>query len=153
MEQGEARPVPAPSRSLTQHSQEPGVFSGVLDLLPRLGYSSLLPSISFTQQQRVLRPSDAISRPHSRSLSEGSGPESAASTSDSTEALLQAEQSEASTSGRGASQETAGQADTPAAAAARHRTGSANSFDLQVCSVYLLYANCSASLYNSEESS
>ena len=54
MEQSEARPVPARSRNLTQHSHEPGVFSGVLDLLPRLGYSSLLPSVSFPQQERLL---------------------------------------------------------------------------------------------------
>ena len=133
MEQDHAPSGAARGRSFPQQPQEPGLFNGLLDLLPRLGLSNLLSSVSIVQQERVPRPI-LHSRQHSRALSEESTPDSTDSTQDSTEALLQTEQSEASTSGRNAP-DSAGQADAPAVAAARHRVGSANNFDLQVCPV------------------
>lgn len=124
------------ARSGTQHERDSGFLSGLVDLLPRLGYRGLLPSVSFVrQEQRPLLPIAAQTRQHSRAASEDSNiAESISSTQDSTEQQLQAEQSEVSTSGRDG-QEANQQTESPAAAAERHRMGSANSFDLQVQSV------------------
>ncbi|DBB07832.1 TPA: hypothetical protein ACH3X3_009240 [Trebouxia sp. C0006] len=121
------------ARSGVQHERDSGFLSGLVDLLPRLGYRGLLPSVSFArQEQRPLLPIAAQTRQHSRAASQDSNTaESVSSTQDSTEQQLQAEQSEVSTSGRDgqiANQQT----DSPAAAAERHRIGSANSFDLQL---------------------
>ena len=132
MDSDAPRPGFARSRSTAQHEREPGLLNGLVDLLPSLGYRGLLPNLSFVrQEQRPLLAAAAQSRQHSRAVSEGSNAESTASSQDSTGEQLQAEQSEASTSGRDG-QETSVPAETPAAAAERHRIGSATSFDLQV---------------------
>lgn len=121
------------ARSGVQHERDSGFLSGLVDLLPRLGYRGLLPSVSFVrQEQRPLLPIAAQASQPSQAASEDSNiAESISSTQDSTEQQLQVEQSEVSTSGRDG-QEANQQTESPAAAAERHRIGSANSFDLQV---------------------
>ena len=121
------------ARSGIQHERDSGFLSGLVDLLPRLGYRGLLPSVSFVrQEQRPLLPIAAQTRQHSQAASGDSDiAESISSTQDSTEQQLQVEESEVSTSGRDG-QEANQQTESPAAAAERHRIGSGNSFDLQV---------------------
>ncbi len=146
MDLGAQRSRSAPARSSVQHERESGLLSGLVDLLPRLGYRGLVPSVSFVRQEGPLLPGAAQSRQHSREVSEDDTVESTLSTQDSTEVQSHVEQSEASTSGRDG-QETVPQAESPAAAAERHRVGSANSFDLQVCSVDLTADFCAAACY------
>ena len=120
------------ARSGIQHERDSGFLSGLVDLLPRLGYRGLLPSVSFVrQEQRPLLPIAAQTRQHSQAASGDSDIAEISSTQDSTEQQLQVEQSEVSTSGRDG-QEANQQTESPAAAAERHRIGSGNSFDPQV---------------------
>ena len=132
MDLGPARSGLARARSFPQYERESGFLSGLVDLTRFLGY--VVPSLSFVRQDRSLRPGVSHSRQISESLSEHSRTESSLQTQGSTEALLQAEQSEPSTSGRD-DQDTTEEAETPAAAAERHRMGSASNFDLQVQSL------------------
>ena len=132
MDLAPARSGLARARSFPQYERESGFLSGLVDLTRNLGY--VVPSLSFVRQDRSLRPDVSHSRQISESLSEHSRTESSLQTQGSTEALLQAEQSEPSTSGRD-DQDTTEEAETPAAAAERHRMGSASNFDLQVKSL------------------
>lgn len=122
----------APTSTLAE--RETGFLSGLVSLLPRLGYSAVLPSVFFERQERPLARVPSFSR--SRASSVGSDDDSTGSAAfrqESSDLLLPADQPETSTSGRTA-QNPAITEDNAAAAAERHRLGAGGSFDLQVLS-------------------
>lgn len=128
------RPNNVRTRSSTHAEREPGLLSGLASLLPRLGYTGVLPSVSFERQERPRVAESSLLRSRASSVgSDDSSVEGTSSGQDSSEVLLPAEQSEVSTSGR-TGQDTSPIADSTAAAAAeRHRLGAGSSIDLQVC--------------------
>ncbi|KAL3154418.1 hypothetical protein ABBQ32_013890 [Trebouxia sp. C0010 RCD-2024] len=117
--------------------RETGFLSGLVSLLPRLGYSAVLPSVFFERQERPL--AGVPSFPRSRASSVGSDDDSTGSAAfrgESSDLLLPADQPETSTSGRNA-QNTALTEDNAAAAAERHRLGAGGSFDLQAIALWV----------------
>lgn len=112
--------------------REPGLLSGLASLLPRLGYTGVLPSVNFEAQERPL--AGVPSSSQSRASSASSDSSSAEAVRRESTALLNtayADQPETSTSGRNG-QESGSAEDNTAAAAERHRLGSGSSVDLQV---------------------
>lgn len=115
--------------------REPGLLSGLASLLPRLGYTGVLPSVTFEGQERPPLagvPSSSQSRASSAG-SDSSSADSEAVRREST-ALLStayADQPETSTSGRNG-QDSGSAEDNTAAAAERHRLGTGSNVDLQV---------------------
>lgn len=119
--------------------REPGLLSGLASLLPRLGYTGVLPSVNFEGQERPLAGLPSSSQ--SRASSAGSDSSSADSEVVRTEstALLNtayADQPETSTSGRNG-QHSGSAEDNTAAAAERHRLGTGSNIDLQVTFLHL----------------
>lgn len=126
--------------------REPGLLSGLASLLPRLGYTGVLPSVNFEGQERPLAgvPSSSQSRASSAG-SESSSADLDAVRRESTALLntAHADQSETSTSGRNG-QDSGSAEDNTAAAAERHRLGTGSNVDLQVtilCAMELIAAN------------
>lgn len=125
------RPTVGRAQSSTLAEREPGFLSGLASLLPRLGYTGVLPNVTFERQERSLA---GVSQSRASSVgSDDSSADSEALRREST-ALLNtayADQPETSTSGRN-SQDTASAEDSTAAAAERHRLGNGSNVDLQV---------------------
>ena len=125
--------------------REPGLLSGLASLLPRLGYTGVLPSVNFEGQERPLAglPSSSQSRASSAGSDSSSADSEAVRRQEST-ALLNtayAEPPETSTSGRNG-QDSGSAEDNTAAAAERHRLGTGSNIDLQVTilNLQLFYA-------------
>ena len=130
------------TRSGTHAEREPGLLSGLASLLPRLGYTGVLPTVSFERQERPRVVDSSLLRSRASSVgSDDSSVEGTNSGQDSSEVLLPTEQPEASTSGR-TGQDTSPVADTTAAAAERHRLGAGSSVDLQVCHLCQVTSLC-----------
>lgn len=128
------RPNVGHAQSSTLSEREPGFLSGLANLLPRLGYTGVLPSVSFERVPE--RPTSAVSSSsRSRASSVGFDDDAEAFRTDSTDLLSRpsADQTETSTSGRtGQDIVSAGDSTAAAAAAERHRLGTGSSVDLQV---------------------
>ena len=129
------RPNVGRAQSSTLAEREPGFLSGLASLLPRLGYTGVLPNVSFERQERPL--AGALSLPQSRASSvgsDGSSADSEAFRRESTALLntVYADQPETSTSGRNSQEQPASAEENTAAAAERHRLGTGSNVDLQV---------------------
>ena len=127
------RPNVGHAQSNTLSEREPGFLSGLANLLPRLGYTGVLPSVSFERGPE--RPTSAVSSSsRSRASSVGFDDDAEAFRTDSTDLLSRpsADQTETSTSGRTGQDIVSAGDSTAAAAAERHRLGTGSSVDLQV---------------------
>lgn len=126
------RPNVGRAASSTLAEREPGFLSGLASLLPRLGYTGVLPNVTFERQERPLAGVPSLSQSRASSVgSDGSSGDSEAFRRESTALLntVYADQPETSTSGRN-SQDAA--EDNTAASAERHRLGTGSNVDLQV---------------------
>ena len=128
------RPNVGRPQSSTLAEREPGFLSGLASLLPRLGYTGVLPNVTFERQERPLAGAPSLLQSRASSVgSDGSSADSEAFRRESTALPNTAytDQPETSTSGRN-SEDTVSAEDSTAAAAERHRLGTGSNVDLQV---------------------